>query len=125
MVSDPVPKLRLDKWLWHARFVKIRGLVASLVTGRRVRVNSAKAAKPAHMVGPGDVLTFPQGDNIRVVRVLAIGLRRGPAPEAQMLYADLSEVKDDVPRAPRYEGKGRLTKRERRKLDLDRAQELE
>ncbi|SEQ99540.1 heat shock protein Hsp15 [Thalassovita taeanensis] len=120
-----MPKLRLDKWLWHARFVKTRGLAASLVVGGHVRVNSAKAAKPAHMVGPGDVLTFPQGDNIRVVRILAIGLRRGPAPEAQMLYADLSEVKDDVPRAPRYEGKGRPTKRERRKLDLDRAQELE
>jgi len=51
-------------------------------------------------------------------------VRRGPAQEAQQLYADLSEVKDNVPRAPKYEGNGRPTKRDRRKLDLKRAADL-
>lgn len=124
-VSDPTPKQRLDKWLWHARFFKTRTLAAKMVTGGHVRVNTAKAAKASHAVGPGDVLTFPQARAIRVVRILAIGERRGPAPEAQALYEDLSEVKDNVPPAPRYEGQGRPTKRDRRKLDLKRRGELE
>ncbi|MDV4145336.1 MULTISPECIES: RNA-binding S4 domain-containing protein [Shimia] len=124
-MSDPSSKQRLDKWLWHARFFKTRTLAAKVVTGGHVRVNAAKAAKASHSVGPGDVLTFAQGRAIRVVRIVAIGERRGPAPEAQALYEDLSEVKDNVPRAPRYEGQGRPTKRDRRKLDLKRRGELE
>jgi len=79
-------KIRLDKWLWQARFFKTRGLSAKLVSGGHVRVNSAKVAKPAHAVGPGDVLTFPQSRRVRVIRILALGQRRGPAPEARALY---------------------------------------
>ncbi|MDX1781113.1 MAG: RNA-binding S4 domain-containing protein [Thalassovita sp.] len=124
-MSEPKPKLRLDKWLWYARFFKTRGLAAKVVSGGHVRVNSTKASKPAQGVGIGDVLTFPQGRDVRVIRIEALGERRGPAPEAQMLYTDLSEPKDAVPRAPRYEGKGRPTKRERRMIDLDRSRELE
>ncbi|MYM54613.1 RNA-binding S4 domain-containing protein [Thalassovita mangrovi] len=124
-MSEAKPKLRLDKWLWHARFFKTRSLAAKIVSGGHVRVNSAKVSKPAQAVGAGDVLTFPQGSAIRVVRIEALGERRGPAPEAQALYTDLSEPKDDVPPAPRFEGKGRPTKRDRRKIDLDRTRELE
>ncbi|MBR9651164.1 RNA-binding S4 domain-containing protein [Thalassovita aquimarina] len=124
-MSEPTPKQRLDKWLWHARFFKTRSLAAKLVSGGHVRVNSAKTSKPAQAVGAGDVLTFPQGRAIRVVRIEALGERRGPAPEAQTLYTDLSEPRDSVPPAPRFEGKGRPTKRERRKIDLDRTRELE
>lgn len=124
-MSEPKPKLRLDKWLWYARFFKTRGLAAKVVSAGHVRVNSTKASKPAQGVGIGDVLTFPQGRDVRVIRIEALGERRGPAPEAQTLYTDLSEPRDAVPRAPRYEGKGRPTKRERRMIDLDRSRELE
>jgi ribosome-associated heat shock protein Hsp15 len=81
--------IRLDKWLWQARFCKSRSLAAALVIEGRVRVNSERAVKPARDVRPGDVLTFPQGGRIRVVRVMAVGERRGPASEAQGLYEDL------------------------------------
>lgn len=128
MTQSPA-KIRLDKWLWQARFFKTRGLASKLVSGGHVRVNSQKAAKPAHSVGPGDVLTFPQGRRVRVIRIVALGERRGPAPEAQALYEDLAPPDADeansVPAAPRYEGKGRPTKRERRKLDLNRSDTLE
>ena len=127
MVEQP-DKIRLDKWLWYARFFKTRGLSAKHVSAGHVRVNSEKAAKPAHSVGLGDVLTFVQGREVRVVRILAVGERRGPAPEAQALYDDLSpppEPKDSVASAPRYEGKGRPTKRDRRKLDLNRPDTLD
>ena len=125
MTDTPRARLRVDKWLWQARFLKTRSLAAKLVSGGHLRVNGAKIAKPAHAVGPGDVLTFPQGRQIRVVRILALGERRGPAPEAQALYEDLTEVKDDVPRAPRYEGEGRPSGRDRRKLDETRRRMLE
>ena len=124
-LSEPTPKFRLDKWLYHARFFKTRTLAAKQVTGGHVRVNSTKVSKASHGVSVGDVLTFPQGRSIRVVKVEAFGERRGPASEAQTLYSDLSEVKENVPRAPRYEGKGRPTGRDRRKLDLKRGGELE
>lgn len=119
-------KIRLDKWLWQARFFKTRALSAKTVSGGHVRVNGNRAAKPAHAVAPGDVLTFPQARQVRVVRIVALGLRRGPASEAQALYEDLSPpVRNDVPPAPRYEGKGRPTGRDRRKLDLKRGGALE
>ena len=124
-VSEPTPKIRLDKWLYHARFFKTRTLAAKVVTGGHVRVNSTKVAKASHGVAVGDVLTFPQAKAIRVVRIAAFGDRRGPATEAQVLYSDLSEIKEKVPPAPRYEGKGRPTGRDRRKLDLKRGGELE
>ena len=106
-------RIRLDKWLWYARFLKTRGLAAALVAGGHVRVNGAKVAKPAHSVGPGDVLTFPQGHAIRVVRIVAPGSRRGPAPEAQGLYDDLTP--EPVPHQP--SGGERPTKRDRRAID--------
>ena len=113
-------RIRLDKWLWHARFFKTRSLASKQVSGGHVRVNGNRVSKPAQAVAPEDVLTFVQGDAVRVVRILAPGTRRGPASEAQTLYDDLTEPKpqDGVPPAPKYEGKGRPTKRDRRKLDL-------
>lgn len=116
---------RLDKWLWHARFFKTRSLAARVVSGGHVRVNASKVSKPAQKVGPGDTLTFPQGQRIRVVRIVAPGARRGPAPEAQTLYDDLTPERDDVPPAPRFDGKGRPTKKDRRMLDLNRGGPLE
>ncbi|MGR3466191.1 RNA-binding S4 domain-containing protein [Limimaricola sp.] len=81
--------LRLDKWLWQARFFKTRSLAAALVSKGRVRVNGQPAVRPSRGVGAGDVLTFPQGRVIRVVRISGLGTRRGPASEAQGLYDDL------------------------------------
>ena len=90
-----------------------------------MRVNGTRVAKPAQQVGPGDVMTFPQGQQVRVVRMCAPGTRRGPATEAQTLYEDLTEIKDDVPAAPRYEGGGRPTKKARRIMTRDRSRALE
>ena len=118
MQPEPRPTTRLDKWLWHARFFRTRSLAAAQVASGHVRVNGTRIAKPGRQVGPGDVLTFPQGAQVRVVRLLAPGTRRGPAREAQALYEDLTPpaAQDAHPPNPRYEGKGRPTKRARRKL---------
>jgi ribosome-associated heat shock protein Hsp15 len=83
------PKLRLDKWLWQARFTKSRSLASALIEAGFVRLNGARVTRPGRDVTLGDVLIFPQGSRIRVVRILALGIRRGPAPEAQALYLDL------------------------------------
>lgn len=83
------PTLRLDKWLWQARFFKTRALAAEMVEAGHLRINGQRSAKPGHAVAEGDVLTFPQGNAIRLVRVTALGERRGPATEAQLLYLDL------------------------------------
>ncbi|WP_407493203.1 RNA-binding S4 domain-containing protein [Pseudooceanicola sp. MF1-13] len=119
---DQSQKFRLDKWIWQARFVKSRSLAAALVTGGHVRVNGNRAGKASHAVQRGDVLTFPQGDRIRVVRILAAATRRGPATEAQTLYDDMSPPveKTEIPQGARIEGNSRPTKRDRRKLDLYR-----
>jgi ribosome-associated heat shock protein Hsp15 len=81
--------LRLDRWLWQARFFKTRALAAELAEKRKIRINRLLITKPHYRVRPGDVLTFPQGRTIRVVRVLALGTRRGPASEAQTLYQEI------------------------------------
>ncbi|MAC77590.1 MAG: RNA-binding protein S4 [Rhodobacteraceae bacterium] len=112
-MSDPAAKLRIDKWLWQARFYKTRSLAARQVGEGHVRVNGARATKPALAVTPGDVLTFPQGHEIRVVRIVALGTRRGPAPEAQALYDDLTPESEP---APERVG-ARPTKRNRRAID--------
>ncbi|MCW0180747.1 RNA-binding S4 domain-containing protein [Zavarzinia sp.] len=82
--------LRLDKWLWHARFAKTRGLAAGYAEKGRVRLNGQPALKAHQNIRVGDVLTFSFGPNPRVVRVLGLGTRRGPAPEAQALYEDIT-----------------------------------
>ncbi len=80
---------RLDKWLWQARFFKSRSLASKAVTGRRIRVNQSIVTKAHHKLRAGDVLTFPQGDWVRVVRVRGFAERRGPAALARALYDDL------------------------------------
>ena len=89
VVEPPEDGLRLDKWLWQARFFKTRALAAQVIGKRRIRINETVITKTHYRVRPGDVLTFPQGHSIRVVRVLATGTRRGPANEARTLYEDL------------------------------------
>lgn len=86
---DAPSGIRLDKWLWHARFFRSRSLAARAVAGGAVRVNAVRALKPAQTVRPGDVLTIAQSGAVRVVRLLAPGDRRGPAAEAVRLYAEI------------------------------------
>lgn len=112
--------IRLDKWLWQARFFKSRSLAAGVVTGGKVRIDSQPVSKPARAVGPGDVLTFVQESQTRVVRILACGERRGPAPEAQTLYEDLTPVVEKRPYNPGGDRKGRPTKKDRRDLMAQR-----
>jgi len=116
--------LRLDKWLWYARFFKSRSLAARLTASGKIRRNRVSVHKAHQAVRPGDVLTFPQGSQIRVVKVLALGERRGPASEAHLLYEDLAPAppsREEVARAAssgeREPGSGRPTKRERRAID--------
>ena len=114
---------RLDKWLWFARVIKSRTQAAGLVTGGSVRINREKAVKPSQTVRPGDVLTITVGDRLRILKVAAPGQRRGPAPEAQTLYEDLTPPpppRDDPVASGaehREPGSGRPTKRDRRLLD--------
>ncbi len=83
-------RLRIDKWLWHARFFKSRSVAAKLCAAGRVRVNRAIIRRAHHPLKAGDVLTFPQGSHIRVVKVVMLGTRRRPVAEAGALYQDLS-----------------------------------
>jgi ribosome-associated heat shock protein Hsp15 len=80
---------RLDKWLWFARFVKSRTLAAKLVSDGFVRINGQRAETPAKPIAVGDVLTVAVARTTAVVRVEALGSRRGPAPEARQLYLEL------------------------------------
>lgn len=118
--------LRIDKWLWYARFFKSRNLASTFVSSGKLRLNGTSIAKAHQSIRIGDVLTFPMGPHIRVIRIEAIGTRRGPAPEAQGLYEDLdppqprsraSASKRPAPVAAREPGTGRPTKTERRATD--------
>ena len=81
---------RIDKWLFFARVAKSRTLAAKLAQGGHVRVNGAKIGQASHEVKPGDVLTVTLERRVLVYKVVDCGARRGPAPEAQLLYEDLS-----------------------------------
>ncbi|MEL7133836.1 MAG: RNA-binding S4 domain-containing protein [Pseudomonadota bacterium] len=128
-MSEEAGKLRLDKWLWFARFFKTRTLAGARVAAGDVRVNGTRVTKRSATISPGDVLTFAIGTHVRVIEVVALGTRRGPAPEAQTLYDDRSPPRPPretpVPQNPGYEGKGRPTKKARRQADLSRARHLE
>lgn len=118
-------KQRIDKWLWHARFFKTRTLAAKVVEGGHCRVNRERVRKPGHSVKQGDVLTFAQSRTIRVIEIVALAERRGPAPEAQALYNDLDPPQPTPPKSEKDEtaampvrerGAGRPTKKERRQM---------
>ena len=79
-------RIRIDKWLWHARFYRSRGLAQQAAESGIVRLNGARVVKPGHGVKCGDVLTLPRGREVLAVRVVAFGERRGPASEAKDLY---------------------------------------
>ena len=112
-------RLRLDKWLWQARFFRSRTLATRACTAGRVRINRGLVSKSHATVKPGDILTFAQGREIRVIEIVALGERRGPASEARALYHDLApaEPRPAAKRtATREPGAGRPTKAERRAI---------
>ena len=109
-------RLRLDKWLWYARFFKTRSLAARACAAHPLRINGDVVSKSHATVKPGDVLTFPLGPHIRVIEVLILGERRGPAPEARTLYNDLSPPEIAPRKPPSREGSGRPTKAARRAI---------
>lgn len=113
---------RIDKWLFFARVIKSRTLAGKFAAAGNVRVNSDKIDQASFLIKPGDVLTVTLERRIVVLRILGCGLRRGPAPEAQLLYEDITpkpaELREATPVAAQREpGAGRPTKRDRRKID--------
>jgi ribosome-associated heat shock protein Hsp15 len=127
---------RLDKWLWFARVVKTRTLAQQLVATGRVRVNRERTEKPSHGLRLGDVVTATVQRRVRVLRVLELGVRRGPPAEAARLFEELTPsppvAKSRVASSPegggelaptsgpqlhREPGSGRPTKRDRRRID--------
>ena len=117
------PTLRIDRWLWAARFFKTRNSAAAAVSGGKVHLNGQRT-KPAKAVRAGDRLDVRRGDIRWEVAVLATAERRGPASEARTLYEELPESVErrERERAERRErrliaGSGRPTKRDRRRID--------
>ena len=119
---------RLDKWLWSARFFKSRAIATKLLSASRVRLSGKVVIKSNQLVKKNDVLTFPQGSFIRVVKVLFLAERRGPAAEARLLFEDLSPIEQQREAAKklgefssvvsdRPRGGGRPTKDDRRAID--------
>jgi len=122
--KTPLDKMRLDKWLWAARFFKTRSLATQAIEHGRVKLNGERV-KPARDVRPSDRLDLHIGDFDWTVTVRALAMQRGPAPFAQALYgedqgsmarrqAQLSERK--LAASPEAAIKGRPTKRDRRQI---------
>ena len=118
--------LRLHKWLWYARFFKTRGAASKAISDGRFRLDGMVMKKPHRQALCDQVLTFIQGDRVRVIKIMALGSRRGPSSEAVLLYEDLtpapvSLVKTETAENSEFEargkGSGRPTKRHRRETD--------
>lgn len=114
--------LRIDKWLWAARFFKTRSLAAKAVDGGRVRLNG-EGAKPSRAIRPGDELTIRVGELEWVIDVKALSRQRGPAAQAALLYAEREDSRARRQEAislrkvqphPAADVKGRPTKKDRR-----------
>jgi len=94
-LSDVDETLRVDIWLWRARFYKTRALAGAQIKKRGVRISrhgqTRRTDKPGASIAIGDIVTFGRAPRIRSVEVLGLGVRRGPAEEAQSLYRDVGE----------------------------------
>ena len=88
-MATTVARQRIDRWLWHARLVRTRGVAAALAGGGFVRVNGARIDAPGRMVRTGDVITVALDRGVRVVKVMGFVERRGRAGTAAALYQDL------------------------------------
>ena len=116
-------KIRLDTWLWYARFYKSRSLSSKAILSGKVRVNSNKIIKPASKVKINDVLTINHVNTVRIIQIQSLGARRGPASEAQKLYKDLlgdatgSANNKNLSQKSKKDTNKRPTKKDRRLLD--------
>ncbi len=117
--------VRIDKWLWAARFFKTRSLATDAVSGGKIKLNGT-ATKPARDVKPGDRLEIFNGDTRWEVVVQALSEKRGPATEARQLYEETTEsiaareaeqMRRKFTQEPADAIHGRPTKRDRRRLD--------
>ena len=86
------PTLRLDKWLWRARFFKSRSLASKICDAGKVRIGGRIVRKAHYPVRVSDVLTIPAAGIVRVVRIESLGTRRGPSVEARALYFSLDDA---------------------------------
>lgn len=124
-MSTTPATIRLDKWLWQARFFKSRARATQFCHAGNVRRAPSEPSKAHYALKIGDTLIFTLNERTRIVEVVALGTRRGPASEAQNLYIDHSPREDDrapakrdaYPSARRDPGAGRPTKAERRAID--------
>lgn len=124
-MGDDSDRVRIDKWLWAARFFKTRSVATEAVNGGKVELNGERA-KPAKTVKPGDEIRLRLGPYEHILIVRALGERRGPASVAQTLYeeTEASRVARErlaaqlrlAPGGFVYEEKGRPTKKDRRDL---------
>lgn len=85
------PGLRIDKWLWHARLCRTRIVAQHQAAAGLIRLNGRRVERASTRVRPGDVMTLTMGAEVLVVRVVKLGARRGPAPEARALYELIEE----------------------------------
>ena len=124
-VSALPPRVRIDRWLWAARFFKTRSLAADAIQAGHVEINQARA-KAAKDVGPGDVIDLTAGEQRWTVVVRDVEERRGPASRARELYEETpdSRARRERQRAehrlapvPGSDLGGRPTKRDRRRID--------
>lgn len=122
-MSEPAEKLRIDKWLWAARFFKTRSIAADAVESGKVTMDGARV-KPAKTVGAGDVLVIRLGPYQHEVEVLGLSAKRGPAAVAQKLYRETDASKqrravqaEQNKLLPQSGLKGRPTKRDRREIE--------
>jgi ribosome-associated heat shock protein Hsp15 len=125
--SEPAAgRVRIDKWLWAARFFKTRSLAAEAVAAGKVEVNEERV-KPAKLIQLGDLVSVRLGPYLHAVQVRGLSERRGPASVAATLYEETAEsaaartkLAEQLRMAPAafvYEEKGRPTKRDRREID--------
>jgi len=89
-VAEAPASLRLDKFLWFARIVKTRALAQALAEDGRLRLNGRVVDKAHAIVRLGDILGFARHGDVRILRIEALPVRRGPAPEARALYSELT-----------------------------------
>ena len=122
--------MRLDKWLWAARFYKTRSLASDAVDGGKVKLGGANV-KPAKDVKPGDRLHIRAGEQEYKVTVVALNEQRRPAPEARLLYEETAESLEKrakeaelrkLPPVPGEDQRGRPTKRDRRQMSRFRGE---
>lgn len=117
--------IRIDKWLWAARFFKTRSLATDAISGGKIKLNGT-ASKPAREVKIGDRLDIFNGDTRWEVTILGLSEKRGPAPEARLLYEETpdsvaareaEQMRRKFTREPATDIHGRPTKRDRRRME--------